>query len=95
MHPLLHSGIQEHFADMAASTASCHALLLLARDGHAVFEHCRCGGDSECERLHWEVRAGRGHEFSGVIEQQPVHGAAHSAVSRSAEEDLVENGQEK
>ena len=75
---------------MAASTASCHALLLLARDGHAVFEHCRCGGDSECERLHWEARARIGHEFSGVIEQQPVDGAAHSAVSRSAEEDLVE-----
>ena len=73
---------------MTATSAACNALHLLARDGHAVFQRCSRGRDGECEGLHWESGTSKWHELSGIVEEQPVNGAAHSAVNCCAEENL-------
>ncbi len=53
-----------------------------------MLQRCRRGRDGECEGLHGEGGTGERHELSGVVEEQPVDGATHSAVSSCAEENL-------
>ena len=80
--------IKEHFADVTTAATARDAWLLLARDGNSIFERRCCCGHRECNGLHGEEGATEGHEFSGVVQQQPVHGATDSAVSGGAEEYL-------
>jgi hypothetical protein len=86
--PASHNWIQKHFADVTATSTASNALHLLARDGHAVFQHRSCSRDGECEGLHGEGGTSKWHELSGVVEEQPIHGATDSAVSNCAEENL-------
>ena len=81
--------IKEYFADVTTAATARDAWLLLASDGNSIFERRCCCGYRECNGLHGEVGATEGHEFSGVVQQQPVHRAAHGAVAGGAEKNLT------
>ncbi len=73
---------------MTTATTASDAWLLFASDGDTIFERrCYCGY-RKCDGLHGEVGATEGHEFGGIVQQQPVHRATNSAICGGAEEDL-------
>lgn len=64
---ILQSWIQKHFSEEAAATTARNVMLLLARDGDAVFQRCCCGGHRGCEGLHGEGQAITRHEVCHVM----------------------------